>query len=90
MNAFLLATSSSTVNDIVSLGITIAILNAVVAIVIQFGRVLYSSGRDRAWPGPVNAWMSSVATWVRPCSSARAFEPRIRNCTARGPAPQLN
>src|SRR4051812_35308067 len=61
MNQFLLATSSSTVNDIVSLGITIAILNAVVAIVIQFGRVLYSSGRDRAWPGPVNAWMSSVS-----------------------------
>ena len=61
MNAFLLATSSSTVNDIVSLGITVAILNAVVAIVIQFGRVLYSSGRDRAWPGPVNAWMSSVS-----------------------------
>ena len=61
MNAFLLATSSSTVNDIVSLGITVAILNAVIAIVIQFGRVLYSSGRDRAWPGPVNAWMSSVS-----------------------------
>jgi amino acid transporter len=61
MNAFLLATSSSTVNDIVSLGITVAILNAVVAIVIQFGRVLYSSGRDRAWPGPVNDWMSSVS-----------------------------
>lgn len=61
MNAFLLATSSSTVNDIVSLGITVAILNAVVAIVIQFGRVLYSSGRDRAWPGPVNRWMSSVS-----------------------------
>lgn len=61
MNAFLLATSSETVNDIVSLGITVAILNAVVAIVIQFGRVLYSSGRDRAWPGPVNRWMSSVS-----------------------------
>jgi amino acid transporter len=61
MNAFLLATSSSTVNDVVSLGITVAILNAVVAIVIQFGRVLYSSGRDRAWPGPVNGWMSSVS-----------------------------
>jgi amino acid transporter len=61
MNAFLLATSSSTVNDIVSLGITVAILNAVIAIVIQFGRVLYSSGRDRAWPGPVNEWMSSVS-----------------------------
>jgi amino acid transporter len=66
LNAFLLATSSSTVNKIVSLGITVAILNAVVAIVIQFGRVLYSSGRDRAWPGPVNAWMSSVSRFRTP------------------------
>jgi amino acid transporter len=61
MNAFLLATSSSTVNKIISLGITLAIVNAVIAIVIQFGRVLYSSGRDRAWPGPVNKLMSSVS-----------------------------
>src|SRR5262249_59346673 len=37
------------------------IVNAVIAIVIQFGRVLYSSGRDRAWPGTLNTWMSSVA-----------------------------
>jgi amino acid transporter len=61
MNAFLLATSDSTVNKIVSLGITVAIVNAVIAIVIQFGRVLYSSGRDRAWPGPLNELMSSVS-----------------------------
>jgi len=65
LNAFLLATSDSTVNKIVSLGITIAIINAVIAIVIQFGRVLYSSGRDRAWPGPLNSWMSSVAPRFR-------------------------
>jgi amino acid transporter len=65
LNAFLLATSNSTVNKIVSLGITIAIVNAVIAIVIQFGRVLYSSGRDRAWPGPLNSWMSSVAPRFR-------------------------
>ena len=61
MNDFLLATSNSTVNTLVSLGITIAIVNAVIAIIIQFGRVLYSSGRDRAWPGPVNGWMSQVS-----------------------------
>ena len=65
LNAFLLATSTSTVNKIVSLGITVAILNAVIAIIIQFGRVLYSSGRDRAWPGPVNAWMSSISPGFR-------------------------
>ena len=61
MSDFLLATSSSAVNTLVSLGITIAILNAVIAIIIQFGRVLYSSGRDRAWPGPVNVLMAQVS-----------------------------
>ncbi|HEV7134634.1 MAG TPA: APC family permease [Gaiellaceae bacterium] len=61
MNAFLLATSDSTVNKIVSIGITVAIVNAVIAIVIQFGRVLYSSGRDKAWPGPMNGWMSAIS-----------------------------
>lgn len=61
MNDFLLATSNDTVNTIVSLGVTVAIVNAVIAIVIQFGRVLYSSGRDRAWPGPMNGWMSLVS-----------------------------
>ena len=65
MNDFLLATSNSTVNTLVSLGITIAIVNAVIAIIIQFGRVLYSSGRDRAWPGPVNGWMSLVSERFR-------------------------
>ena len=61
MNDFLLATSNSTVNTLVSLGIVIAIVNAVIAIIIQFARVLYSSGRDRAWPGPVNGWMRQVS-----------------------------
>ncbi len=61
MNDFLLATSDSAVNTLVSLGITIAIVNAVIAIIIQFGRVLYSSGRDRAWPGPVNGLMAQVS-----------------------------
>lgn len=62
MNDFLLATTNDTVNTLISLGVALAILNAVIAIVIQFGRVLYSSGRDRVWPGPVNGWMSSVSS----------------------------
>lgn len=61
MNDFLLATSNKTVNTVVSLGIALAILNAVIAIVLEFGRVLYASGRDRAWPGPVNQAMSAVS-----------------------------
>jgi amino acid transporter len=60
MNYFILATSNSTVNTIVSLGVVIAILNAVLAIVLSYGRILYSSARDRAWPGPINDWFTQI------------------------------
>ena len=37
--------------------------------------------------GKASAWMSSHCTCARPCNSARALPPKIRYCTARGPAP---
>lgn len=46
----------------VSAGIALAILNAVIVMVLQNGRVAYASGRDRAWPAPVNA----ALTWLHP------------------------
>jgi amino acid transporter len=58
MQYFIESTSNSTVNTIISLGVVIAILNAVIAIVLSYGRIFFSSGRDRAWPGPVNRWMT--------------------------------
>jgi amino acid transporter len=58
MKYFIEATSNNTVYTIVSLGVVIAILNAVIAIVLSYGRIFFSSGRDRAWPGPVNGWMT--------------------------------
>jgi amino acid transporter len=58
MQYFLEATSNKTVYTIVSLGVVIAILNACIAIVLISGRIIFSSGRDRAWPGPVNGWMT--------------------------------
>lgn len=60
MTYFLLATAGDAVNTIVSLGVAIAIFNAVLAIILEFGRILYASARDRAWPGPVNGWLASV------------------------------
>jgi amino acid transporter len=60
MTYFLLATAGDAVNTVVSLGIAIAIFNAVLAIILEFGRILYSSARDRAWPGPVNGWLASI------------------------------
>ncbi len=61
MTYFLLATSNETVNTLVSLGIAIAIFNACIAIALAYGRILYSSSRDRAWPGFVNDWMGAIS-----------------------------
>jgi amino acid transporter len=39
---------------VLSLGVALAIFNAVIATVLLTSRQLYSMGRDRTWPGPVN------------------------------------
>jgi amino acid transporter len=57
---FIESTSNSTVYTILSLGVVLAIFNAVIAIVINYSRILFSSARDRAFPGPVNHWVSLV------------------------------
>ena len=57
---FLDATANGTVDTIVSLGIALAIFNATLAIILEFGRILYSASRDRAWPGVDNDWLVSV------------------------------
>jgi amino acid transporter len=44
----------------VSAGIALAILNAVIVMVLQNGRVMYASGRDQAWPDPVNAALTKL------------------------------
>ncbi|HTZ91637.1 MAG TPA: APC family permease [Streptosporangiaceae bacterium] len=66
MQYFIDATSNSTVNTIISIGVVIAILNAVIAIVLGYARIFFSSGRDRAWPGPVNGWMTAVNRFKSP------------------------
>jgi amino acid transporter len=60
MTTFLQATANDTITTIVSLGIAIAIFNAVIAIIVQFGRILYSAARDSAFPGPSSGWLASV------------------------------
>ena len=47
---------------IVTWGAILAIFNASLAITLQFSRVVYASGRDRAWPMPV----SRALAWVHP------------------------
>jgi amino acid transporter len=44
----------------VSLGVALAIVNAVIAIGLVNARFFFSSGRDRAWAGPVNAALTRI------------------------------
>jgi amino acid transporter len=57
---FVEAWAGSGVAAAVSAGIALAILNAVIVMVLQNGRVMYASGRDRAWPAPVNAALTRL------------------------------
>ncbi|MFI5611037.1 APC family permease [Amycolatopsis sp. NPDC051903] len=60
ITALVVGWSGSTLGTVISLCIAAAIVNAVIVMVIQNSRVLYASGRDRAWPDPVNRALSVV------------------------------
>lgn len=67
MQDFMIATGGDALNTIVSLGVAIAIFNAVIAIIVQMGRVLYSAARDRAFPGPTSGWLATIhPSWRSP------------------------
>jgi amino acid transporter len=51
---FVLAVGGPVFNVVVSLTVALAILNAVLATVLQNGRFFYSTGRDSAWDGRIN------------------------------------
>ena len=53
MQYFIEARFNKTVNTIISLGVVVAILNALIAIALSYGCVFFISRRDRAWPGLV-------------------------------------
>ncbi len=52
--------SSPTVARVVSMGIFISILNANIALVVQTGRFLFASGRDKLWPQAMNRALQQV------------------------------
>ena len=45
---------------VVSGGVVIAVLNSIVAMILSFARLFYSTGRDGIWPGPVNRLLSHL------------------------------
>lgn len=65
MSYFLQARGGDVVNDVVSIGIAIAIINAVLAILLQLGRLVYSSARDRSWPDAISRPLASVHPRLR-------------------------
>lgn len=60
MQYFVTARGGSVLNTIVSLGIALAIINAVVAITLQGGRTVFGSARDRAYPDRISAFLGYV------------------------------
>jgi amino acid transporter len=57
---FVLAAGGPTLNAVMSVGIALAIVNAVIAIVLINARFFFSSGRDRVWHGAINEQLVRV------------------------------
>lgn len=51
---FVRATGGTIFRDVISLSIALAIINAVLAIILQNARFFYSTGRDNAWHSRIN------------------------------------
>jgi amino acid transporter len=54
------ALGGNVLNTFLSLGVAIAIINAVLAIMLLTARLLFSTGRDVAWPMPVSRALESI------------------------------
>jgi amino acid transporter len=51
--------------NIVTYGAILAIFNASIAITLQFSRIVWASGRDRAWPAPISDALARVHPTLR-------------------------
>lgn len=65
MSYFLQVRGGTVLNDVISIGIAIAIINAVLAITLANGRMLYSAARDRSWPDWLNRPLVSIHPRLR-------------------------
>jgi amino acid transporter len=45
---------------VITLALVVTFFNILLAVLLQYARILYSSGRDRAWPAPVSGPVGSV------------------------------
>jgi amino acid transporter len=60
MSYVLRALGGDTLNTLVVIGVLCAIFNGTIAILLAYGRVLYSSGRDKTWPEPISRWLAAT------------------------------
>jgi hypothetical protein len=51
---FIAASGGSMMNTVISLGIALAIFNAIIAMLLQAGRNIFSTGRDKVWTTTIN------------------------------------
>ena len=65
MNEFLLDRAGPVLNTVVSVAIALAIINAVLAIILQIGRLLFSAARDGSWPDVINRPLAAVHPRLR-------------------------
>jgi amino acid transporter len=82
MQYFVTARGGSTLNTVVSLAIALAIINAVVAITLQGGRMIYSSARDRAYPDAVSRVFDRVHPRLQTPLPATLFVGAVAAVTA--------
>jgi amino acid transporter len=61
MSYFIQSVGGKTIDDLITIGVILAIVNSAIVGMLALGRLVYSSGRDRAWPDPINGWLSYVS-----------------------------
>lgn len=57
---FLQTAASPLVAKLVSAGVVIALFNAVIAVVLAYGRSIFATCRDEIWPAPVNRTLGTL------------------------------
>jgi amino acid transporter len=60
MAYFITARGGTWLNTAISLAVALAILNAVLAIILITARMVFSTGRDSAWPGAISRALATV------------------------------
>ncbi|MGL6234195.1 MAG: APC family permease [Segniliparus sp.] len=79
-----------TASVVVSLGVAVAIINAVIALVLQMARLLFSSARDGSWPLGMDAALSRVSRRTRtPVAATLAVGGAAASIAAAVPLPWL-